>query len=147
MSRCVMAFPTARRCSPNLSLRRRLVPIGTQIFSRSHARVTLHYFHIYLPSCNFTITHLSLFTTCALQNAEDACHTKTEMIWLATSSRRSMDRALARSSGGHGFKSYRDSNFFWVPRSCYIAWFHLNLSVEVFHSRLILAIRKKLLLN
>ena len=32
-------------------------PIGTQIFSRPYARVTLHYFHIYLPSCNFTMHH------------------------------------------------------------------------------------------
>ena len=28
----------------------------------------LHYFHIYLPSCNFTIAHLSLFTICSLLN-------------------------------------------------------------------------------
>ena len=33
-------------------------PIGTQTFSRSHARVTL-LSYIYLPSFNFTITHLS----------------------------------------------------------------------------------------
>ena len=30
--------------------------------------LVLHYFHIYLPSCNFTITHLSLFTTYTLLN-------------------------------------------------------------------------------
>ena len=41
-------------------------PIGTQVFSRSHACVTL--FHIYLPSCNFTIIHLSLFITYSLLN-------------------------------------------------------------------------------
>ena len=34
-------------------------PIGTRIFSRSHARVTLLFSHnIYLLHCNFTITHL-----------------------------------------------------------------------------------------
>ena len=33
-------------------------PIGTRIFSRSDANVTL--FHIYLPSCNFTIIQIPL---------------------------------------------------------------------------------------
>ena len=30
--------------------------------------LVLHYFHIHLPSCNFTITHVSLFTTYSLLN-------------------------------------------------------------------------------
>ena len=37
------------------------------------------------------------------------------MTWLCMSSHSSMDRALAQCLGGHGFKSYKDSDFFLGP--------------------------------
>ena len=47
----------------------------------------LHYFRIYLPNCNFFITHLSLFTTNSLlnirQEAGDARHVRNQLNDLA----------------------------------------------------------------
>ena len=51
---------------------RLLLPAGfsSEYVVNSDKWALLHYFifHIYLPSCNFTITHLSLFTTYSLLN-------------------------------------------------------------------------------
>ena len=46
-------------------------------------------------------------------------HELSEMTWLFMSSRSSADRAPVRCTGGHRFQSYLDSDFFWIPRSCY----------------------------
>ena len=83
---------------------------GTQIFSRFHARVTL-FSHI------FTVRqfhHHSFIIIYHIFTAESCRkHVRTQLNdLLSMSSRSSVDRASARCSGGHGFKSYRDSDFF-----------------------------------
>ena len=57
---------------------------------RSHARVTLHYFHIYLPSCNFIITHLSVLSSFS----EGGVYTSAAFIKDLFLAKNSMERAL-----------------------------------------------------
>ena len=61
---------------------------------------------------------------------QDTCHIWTQLNDLTLHEfSSSVDRAPARCSGGHGFDSCRDSDFFFVPRSCHVDQFTFHISL------------------
>ena len=56
------------------------------------------------------------------------------MTLLSVSSHSSVDRVLARCSGGHRFNPVRDSDFFFVPCLCHVDQFTFHTSLPSLNS-------------